>query len=280
MLRCIFWFLLLLSLKAHPAGEYTSYGGRAAGMGFSSVAIADAWSVFNNQAGLGWVNKITAELYFENRFLVNELSTKGIGIELPVRSGAFGLSFGEFGYSLYNEMKAGLAFGKKFGKSFAAGVQLDYLRIHIGEDLGTKHLFTFEVGLQYHINHNLCLGVHFYNPLSVKLASYDNERIPSVINLGFSWKFSDGFMTTFEAEKDIQLRPIFKAGLEYHFVKPVYIRVGVVTNPTMFTFGFGLELGQVQFDFSSSYHLVLGYSPQASLVYTFFNRRDAETLKK
>jgi hypothetical protein len=210
---------------------------------------------------------------------VKELSLKALGVELPVNTGTFGLSFQEFGFSLYNEMRTGLAFGKKFGKAFSAGVQLDYLRIHLGEDLGTKNLFTFEIGVQYRISHNLSFGVHFYNPISVKLLSWQNERIPSVINLGFSWKFSEGFITAIEAEKDIQLKPVFKAGLEYHFVKPVYVRIGLLTNSTMFTFGFGVESGQVRFDFSSSYHLVLGYSPQASLVYTFFNRRVSSHLE-
>lgn len=267
--RLLFWFLLILTLEAHPAGEYNTVGGRAAGMGFCSVAIADPWSVFNNPAGLSWVNKINAETYFENRFLMKELGLKAIGVDLPVKGGTFGLSFQEFGFSLYNEMRTGLAFGKKFGKPFSAGVQLDWLRIHLAEDLGTKNLFTFEIGLQYHINHSLSLGVHLYNPLSIKLVSYQNERIPSVFNLGLAWKFSEGFITTIEVEKDIQLKPIFKAGLEYHFVKPVYVRIGLLTNPTMFTFGFGVEYGQVNFDFSSSYHLVLGYSPQVALSYEF-----------
>jgi len=269
MARCLFWFLLILTLEAHPAGEYNTIGGRAAGMGFTSVSIADPWSVFNNQAGMTSVYKISSEIYFENRFLLKELELKAIAVEIPVKSGTFGLSFQEFGFNLYNEMKIGLAFGKKFGKAFSAGIQLDYLRIHLADDLGTKHLFTFEIGLQYHINHTLCFGVHFYNPITVKVLSYEDERIPSVINLGFSWKFSEGFITTIEVEKDIQRKPMFKTGLEYHFVKPVYVRIGLLTNPTMFTFGFGVEFGQVRFDFSSSYHLVLGYSPQASLAYVF-----------
>jgi hypothetical protein len=269
MLRYIFWFLLFLSLKAHPAGEYTSCGGRAAGMGFCSVAMSDAWSVFNNPAGLTSVRKTTTGIYFENRFLVKEMSLKAIFLDLPVKAGTFGLSFREFGFSLYNEMKVGLAFGKKLGKSFSAGVQLDYLRIHLSEDLGTKNLFTFEIGVQYHINQTVCLGVHLYNPVPVRLASWQNERIPTVISMGLAWKFSEGFLTTVEVEKDIELKPVIKAGLEYHFVKPVFIRIGLSTNPTLFTFGFGVEFGQVRFDFASSYHLVLGYSPQVSLAYCF-----------
>ena len=102
-------------------------------MGFCSVAMADSWSVFNNQAGMTGVRKITAEIYFENRFLVKELALKAVGVVLPVNAGTFGLSFHEFGFNLYNEMMTGLAFGKKLGKSFSAGIQLDYLRIHLGE---------------------------------------------------------------------------------------------------------------------------------------------------
>src|ERR1035438_7683390 len=250
--RLVFWFFLILTLEAHPAGEYSTIGGRAAGMGFTSVSIADPWSVFNNPAGLSSLYKFSAGIYFENRFLMKELSLKAVYLDIPVKAGTFGLSCQEFGFNLYNEMKVGLAYGKKLGKSFSAGVQLDYLRIHLAEDLGTKNLFTFEIGIQYHINRNLSFGVHCYNPISVKLLSYADERIPTVINMGFAWKFSEGFVTTIEVEKDIQLKPVYKAGLEYHFVKPLFVRIGLLTNPTMFTFGFGVDFGQVRLDRKST----------------------------
>src|ERR1035438_7204661 len=156
--RLVFWFFLILTLEAHPAGEYSTIGGRAAGMGFTSVSIADPWSVFNNPAGLSSLYKFSAGIYFENRFLMKELSLKAVYLDIPVKAGTFGLSCQEFGFNLYNEMKVGLAYGKKLGKSFSAGVQLDYLRIHLAEDLGTKNLFRSE------------FGFNLYNEMKVGLA--------------------------------------------------------------------------------------------------------------
>jgi hypothetical protein len=49
--------------------------------------------------------------------------------------------------------------------------------------------------------------------------------------------------------------------------------MGLLSNPATFTFGFGLEFGNLQFDIASSYHLVLGYSPQASVVYYFGKKK-------
>jgi hypothetical protein len=267
--RGFFSFLLILPFTAMASGELSATGGRAAAMGNTCMAFYDGWSGFNNQAGLGWCKKFSAGAYYENRFLLKELSLKAIGAVLPVKKGAFGLSFRYFGFSLYNEIKTGLAFGMRFGNSFSAGIQLDYLRFHVGEDYGTKNLFTFEIGLQYRAKEQLCLAVHIFNPVLIKLTNDPVERVPTVIRLGIAWQASKNFITSAEVEKDLVNIPIIKAGLEYHFVNPLYIRIGFLTNPTQFTFGFGLEFGNLSFDIASSYHMVLGFSPQGSIIYLF-----------
>jgi hypothetical protein len=264
-----FIFISICSLQTNASGEISSTGGRASAMGNTSVAFYDGWSGFNNQAGLGWCRKFSAGVYYENRFLLKELSIKALGIILPVKKGAFGLSFRHFGFSLYNEIKTGLAFGMRFGNAFSAGIQLDYLRFHIGDDYGTKNLFTFEIGLQYRVKERLCLGVHIFNPIPVKLTDYPVERLQTVIRIGIAWQASENFIASAEVEKDMVNKPIIKAGIEYHFVNPLYLRIGFLTNPTQFTFGFGLEFGKLSFDIASSYQMVLGFSPQVSLIYSF-----------
>ncbi|MCX6252010.1 MAG: hypothetical protein NTX61_14820 [Bacteroidetes bacterium] len=264
----LFW-ILLISLKCSASGDFSTIGGRAAGMGFTSVAVSDPWSVFNNPAGLAMLHSPSCGVYFENRFLVTELSLKAGCVVFPVHSGTFGISFREYGFSLYNEIQAGLAFARKFGRSFSVGVQLDYLRIHLGEDLGTRNLVTFDIGLQFAVNHQLTVGVHCYNPVPAKLASYQDERIPTVIRFGLSERFSENFIGAVEIEKDLRHDLSFKTGMEYHFVKPVFIRVGLMTNPAIFTFGFGIEWGKLMFDLGTNYHRVLGYSPEGSIIYRF-----------
>jgi len=256
--------------KSFATGDLTITGGRSASMGYTSVATADAWSGFNNQAGLSWSRKFIVGIYLENKFLIKEISLKAIGAVMPIKRGTWGLSFSHFGYSQYNEIKAGLAYSMLFGKKFSAGLQFDYLRMKQGADYGSRNIVTFEIGFQFRITGRLNLGVHIYNPFPVKVFETGKETLPVIFRLGFAWQLSNSVLGSVEFEKDLIMKPIYKAGLEYHFVKPVYFRFGFLTNPSQFTFGLGVELGKFNFDLASSYHPVLGYSPQASLIY-FFN---------
>jgi hypothetical protein len=265
----LFIFLWSISFQATASGELSAAGGRAAAMGNACAALSDGWSGFNNQAGLGWCRNLSAGTYYENRFFLKELGIKAIGVVLPVKKGGFGLNFRYFGFSEYNEIRTGLAFGMRFGNSFSAGIQLDYQRFHIGNDYGTANLFTFEIGLQYRVKEQLYLGVHIFNPVPVKLTDDPVERLPTVIRLGIAWQSSKNLTVSAEVEKDLVNRPIIKAGLEYHFVNPLFIRIGFLTNPSEFTFGFGLEFGNLSFDVASSYQMLLGFSPQGSIIYQF-----------
>jgi hypothetical protein len=72
-----------------------------------------------------------------------------------------------------------------------------------------------------------------------------------------------------EVEKDLVHKPVLRAGIEYHPAKTFFIRAGVLSNPVTFTLGAGLEFGNLKFDIASSYHMILGYSPQVSVTYLF-----------
>lgn len=244
-------------------------GGRSAAMGNASVALADFWSLQNNQAGLAFYNQPAAGVYFENRFLVKELSLNSGGVVLPVNSGVFGVKFAYFGYDLYNESKVGLAYARKFGENFAAGLQLDYLLTSIGDDYGKKGVVTFEAGIQSKINQNLTIGAHVFNPIHAKLNEYSDERIPAVLRVGAAYSFDKNLMLTVEAEKETDFDPALRFGIEYRIIDEVFVRGGLSSNPGQYTFGFGLNLNRLKIDFASSVHHVLGYSPQISLIYSF-----------
>jgi hypothetical protein len=261
--------VLIFSLNCMASGELRTVGGRSAGMGFTSASVSDLWSAVNNPAGLARLESPSCGIYYENRFLVNELSLKAGVATLPLKAGTFAIAISRFGFLLYNETAAGLSYARKFGKAFSAGIRLDYLRVHLGEDLGNKNLVTFDIGMQYLVNHRLTLGIHVYNPLPAKLASWQDERISTVIRLGLCEKFSANFLMTLEIEKDLQHNILFKTGMEYHFVKPIFIRLGLVTYPTILTSGLGFEWGHLAFDLGTNYHRVLGYSPEGSVSYRF-----------
>ena len=237
-------------------------------MGFTGVASVDLWSANNNQAALAFYEpQGAAGFYYQNSFMIKELGLSAGAAAIPTKSGVFGFSINNFGYNNFNTKKIGLAYGKTLAKNFAVGVQLDYLNMFLADNYGNRSMFTFELGLLAKVTDEINIGAHVFNPIRVKLANYNEERLPLAMNLGMQWKASDNFMLSAEVESDILNRAVFKFGLEYMITDMIYARAGISNNPNIFTFGAGLHIANFRLDFSSSMHQILGYSPQFSLIY-------------
>lgn len=242
-------------------------GARSTAMAGVNATLSDVWSANNNQAGLAFVEDLSAGLYYENRFLLKETSYKAGAFVLPTKTGAFGLSIASFGFTEFMETRAGLSYGLKFSERFAVGVQMNYLRTSLTQEFGSKNSVTGAVGLIGKLNDEITIGAHVYNPNRSKLAEYDNERIPTVMKLGMDYRFSEKLMIVVETEKDIDFDAIVKFGVEYQFMDILYVRGGISNNPTSSAFGFGLIMKNFILEASSSFHQTLGMTPGISLIY-------------
>ncbi|MDG1477789.1 MAG: hypothetical protein P8Q14_11625 [Vicingaceae bacterium] len=261
--------LLLVSFVAsHAQIGNDMFGARSAAMGGYNVTLSDVWSANNNQAGLGFVEDLSGGIYYENRFLLSETSLKAGAFVLPVKSGALGVSISSFGYELYNETKAGLSYGQRFGSKFSMGVQLNYLNTQLSQDYGSKTSITGAIGAIAKLSDELSLGVHVYNPTRAKLAEYNNERIPTIMKLGLDYRFSEKVLFAVSTEKDVDFDARVNAGIEYHITEMFYLRGGISTNPTQYAFGVGMQLKDFKVDLSSSFHQTLGITPGISIIYS------------
>ncbi len=261
--------VLLINQEGFSAGERTSAGGRSLAMGGTSVAVYGAWSLCNNQAGAAWLKGVSAGISFENPFMLKELMHEYLEVALPMKAGTIGLVMKRFGNDQYSELTAGLCFARKFSRHFSAGVQLDYLRIHVADGYGSRNLVSCEIGLMYADDKHITIGVQLLNPVPVRITEYPPEQLPFIICTGLSYRFSDEFLISVEAEKDLEHPLSLRAGAEYHFAKPAYARIGISGSPMSFTFGFGLEFGRLKLDMASGYHQALGFSPAGSVIYSF-----------
>lgn len=267
LLIIVTMIMLHASLKA--AGENRPAGARSAAMANSSVALQDLWSAFNNQAGLTALTDPVAGIFAENRFLMKELGFRAGVLALPSRAGILAVSFTHFGYTAYNEWETGLAVARKFGKAFSAGLQLSYGRVKMGENYGQGGYAAFEAGLQVSITPELLLGMHVYNPVSPRLSGLPAGQIPAAFRMGLAWEVNPGITLTAETEKDINYKPGVRAGLEYQLNPLLHLRCGISTNPASNSFGIGIVKGVMIIDLSSSWHPVLGFSPQTSVTIKF-----------
>jgi hypothetical protein len=177
------------------------------------------------------------------------------------------VSFTYFGCALYNESKTGITYARAFSHTFSAALQLNYHYTAISSHYGTKGTVSFEMGMLYQLLPQVSIGVHIFNPSGARML--DDERIPTIVRAGAAWQLSNKVLLLAETEKDMLHRPVFKSGLEYHIIQPLYFRVGIGTRPTTNSFGLGFRSGNIQVDLATSFHYILGYSPQLNLVYHF-----------
>src|SRR4051812_44163939 len=184
------------------ANDNTPFGARSSAIGDASVSLSDLWSVQNNQAGLASLKEMNAGVYYQNQFMLKELSTKAFAFAMPIKHGTLGICISNFGYSLFSQNKYGLAFGKAFGNKFSAGVMMDYVQTNIAE-YGKRGAPVAEAGIRAKPLKNLTIGVHIFNLTRTKLADYDDERIPTIMRIGADYKFSDKVFVALETEKDI-----------------------------------------------------------------------------
>jgi hypothetical protein len=262
-------FIFVCACFLTCSGQEISTGSRSQGIAGASVCLSDVWSVNNNQAGLALLSQAEAAFYYQNPYLLNAFQHLGFALALPFKTGAFGLAISDFGYSLYQQTSAGLAYAIKLGNYFSCGVRLDYLNTTIAEGYGTSGTLAGEAGIMARISPALSIGAQLYNPTRSRLATYNGEQIPTSFRLGVLYLVSPLVHLCLETEKNTLQNANLKTGLEYLPNKLITIRCGVATSPATCSFGSSLRYQQVCFDISSSWQPTTGFIPSVGVNYFF-----------
>ena len=258
--------LILLSSNCIYSIQETRFNsGKSAAMANTSITVIDIWSIYNNQAGLGYLEKISIGAFHQSGF-VKEQNLQGIAFALPTKTGTIGASYSYYGFSQYNEMQVGLAFGRTFSKYFAVGIQLNYLHTQIAGDYGNADAVNFEIGILSQPIENLFIGAHVYNPSHSKMGE---EKIPTLFKLGASYLFSEKVLFGIETETDMNHDAVFKAGLNYQLIDFVSLQAGVSSNPSNYSFGVGFHFKSIHAHVGFLKHQTLGFTPSFTLSYGF-----------
>lgn len=263
LLTVLLYLFIILSLDA---SENYKAGARSLSLSNAFVSVSDTWSTFHNQAGLAEISNFSAGVFYESRFLVDELSHVAGTLAIPVKSGTFGFSFSQFGKGTYKEHKLGLAFSKKLTQKLSAAIQLDYFSERYPENESAAGFATFEAGVIYAATKELFLGVHVFNPIQKGFETAAGiQKIPASVRFGGHYKFPKMVMLIFEAEKNTENPFLFKSGLEFSPVKNLALRFGVSGKPVSYTAGIGYQTKKITTDIGFSYHGNLGLTPSVSI---------------
>ena len=290
--------LLVGALLAAPAAAQGNgpgvRGARAAALGNASVALpGDVWSMGNNVAGLGEVQQRTVGFYGENRYFSPALNVGALSVAIPLgvpsreaspegapaasappnavvpvrpwaRHGVVALEAQRFGGALYNETRVGAGYGYRFGQ-ISLGGRVDMLQVSI-EGLGSRRVLLGTLGGQIEIlPRRLSFGASLYNLSQTRLASYQDERVPTVLRAGLAYRPTAQVLLLVETEKDVERAANFKAGLEYRPVPVLSARIGLATLTEQVSGGIGLLAGTFQIDYAAAFQQALGFSQHLSV---------------
>ena len=273
--------LLLLAVSGYAQGNGPgTRGARAAALGNASVTLSDVWAIGNNVAGLGQLNAPTVGVYAENRYLLSALNTVALAVAAPLGKvengqasrGVVGFEAERFGGKLYSEQRVGAGYGYR-GGLVSIGARVDMLQVSI-EGLGSKRAVAVSLGGQAElVPKRLVFGAYLYNLNQARLAEYQQERVPTVLKAGLSYRPTTKVLLNIETEKEVEQSADFKAGLEYRVIDALALRAGLRTLTQETTGGIGFRAGALQIDYAAAWHTALGLSQHLGVSLAFSGKQ-------
>jgi len=201
---------------------------------------------------------------------IGEIATVYAGGALPTSMGTWAASYIHYGNSNYYEQQASLDYALRVAKTIYLGVAFHYMNAATSDPYyAPQHLLSFTASIQYTPSDRLCIGTRIYNPAAATLNNETALHTPAIFNLGVSYRLVSELLATAEIEKNFYHPSSLRMGLEYTFLDICRARIGMATNPIIYTFGFGLAHEHIVVDLSTQVHNALGWIPMISMNYLF-----------
>jgi hypothetical protein len=273
--------LLLLIILCPFLSAQVLPGARQTALCNSDIAVSDdIFAIFNNPAGLSQIGWREIGVYYSpSPFGLNELANGFAAYSEPTGLGTFSLGAMTYGYSLYRENKFLLSYSKQIVKDIFIGAAVNYHLVSI-RNYGSDGAVYFNIGTLAYFTPDVHFGFSIMNLNQATFGSED-DQIPMVFNMGFSFSYSDALLLSLSLTKDNRYKTSVNGGLEYLIRELLFIRSGISTHPFQYSGGTGIHLSHFTFDYAFFLHQELGITHQISFIFSFssyINR--TSTIKK
>lgn len=258
---------LLFGVKLLAQNGRYEFSARNAAMAGASATVGDAYSGFHNVAGLAQYTEVVAAMVgYQNRYGLSELSSMGLGVTIPAAIGTMSVLANRFGTEdYYNEQRLGVGFANKIG-FVSLGATVSYVQYSI-ETVGTRRMASVDFGGLVEITKKLHFGSYIRNINQAKIQDFTDERLPTLLVMGLSWRPLESLMLNSEIERDLDFGEVVKLGVEYQVMETLDIRTGIRTAPFQGTFGLGFSFGKFKADYAYISETILGDIHEFSLLY-------------
>lgn len=260
---CIPIFLICVS-NCYSGFERVEGGARAVCFGGAFVGLADdSWAIFYNPAGLARLRMPELGLFYSPQpFGLSELKSFYLTGVYPTSLGSFATSIRSFGFSLYREFSASLAYAREFS-GICVGMNFNYQSVSI-TNYGSAGTIGIDVGVLVLAFKNLRWGIAARN-INAPTIGQSAERLPQIFASGISYEPMDAMHLVFDYQKEIGFPPSPKFGFEYWIIDEIAVLGGVADEPSTYAAGLGIRYLFFQMNYAFTMHQTLGLTHQASI---------------
>ncbi len=259
--------LLVLGLEGWA--QTHTVGARAAGLGHAAVTMRGAGALFANLSGVTSVKQPTLFAGYENRFGLSEgLHAVAAGLVQPTRYGIGSLSVYRFGDALHSHHRLSLGYSHRI-EQFSLGLRLSQHQ-YFTEGFGSRFRTVIDVGGQAQLSPQFIFGLQLLNVTQATLSEVTQENIPTLVQVGLSYRPAAAWLVSAEVEHEVTQRPNLKLGVAYTALKMFSLRTGINSRELRQFFGLGWKHRILDADYALSTHPQLGLSHQVSIRYRLF----------
>ena len=234
------------------------------------VVFTERWLAFANPATLSREESVVASVGYENRYFAEELSDEYLSVAIPTKYFNIGASFNFFGYADYHEMMAALTMARRFG-IVSLGVEFDYFNMFLPDEVGYRHAFTAQVGLQVDVTERCVLGFRMFNPSFTQIDYNDvARRLPVMLHVGCKYTFIDDLDLLAQVGYVLNQGVDWALGMEYRIMPELLVRAGARGSDYVIpSLGVGVAFASFRFDLMAEADFRIGMSLLSNLAYQF-----------
>jgi len=242
-------------------------------IGNATSTVSNIWSAWNNPAGISDQEQLSAAISYRSIQNIDGFNSTGIAIAVPFKVGALGFGVSRFGDLLYNEQQIKLSYANKFGIT-DLGISLAYHQYHF-EGFGNKGVPIISFGGITAITSQFFIGAFIENINQAKLSDFQDERLPTIMQVGISYRPLESIAVNIDLQKDIELDASVLVGISYAIIENLKLRTGFNSNPSRQFFGLDFNPNNMKgtLSYALSQQRALGYSHQVSVQYNFQTKR-------
>lgn len=269
-MRLILIFTLLISLAGVSRAQLSGIppvGPVSNGLGGISSTFDNAWSIFNNPAGLTGNDELVGVFGYQTIFNFAPFNTVAAAVTSPTKIGTVSFGTYRFGDNIFSSQMGSLGIAKTLG-IMSLGIKANYLQYNI-QGFGRRSVFVAEMGGLATLTDNLRFGMHIYNFTQSIIAEESGEKLPTLLRLSLQYKVNEEIDFYVEGEKDVEQDPDLKVGLSYNLNGMVVLRTGFSTLTNRHSLGVGVEIKKFTIDYALKANSNIGSAHNFGLTYRF-----------